>query len=403
MAKLYNLARMTTATVGTGTITLGSAKAGYLSFASAGVSNGDVIAYAITDGANAEIGYGVYTSSGTTLTRNVRNSTNSNNAISLSGNAEVAITPAAQDLVSMTPPQGRLTLTTGTPVMTSTASGQTTVYYTPHVGRFAPRWTGSHFEMADFGGELSQATSDSSKSPAAVTTNSLYDMFLWLDGSTWRCTRGPAWTSTTGRGTGAGTTELELLQGYWVNKIDVTNGPAARYGVYVGTIRTNASSQVDWIYGGASAGGTAAHFGVWNAYNQVSVSTQVSNTTATWTYNSATKRQPNGSTTMRVYIVRGLNNEGIQATYSVNANPPTGGDWSVAISVDGSTTPASPMTYVDSTNSVSQSTMYVGYPGLGWRYVNPLEWQLTTGPGAVDFFGTLSGDNVCVLSATLFA
>ncbi|MDE5451329.1 hypothetical protein GWE18_00365 [Bradyrhizobium sp. CSA112] len=93
MAKLFNLARMTTATSGTGTITLGSAVSGYLTFALAGVANADVVAYGIKDGANSEVGYGVYTSSGTTLTRNVRKSTNGDALINLSGTAEVYITP----------------------------------------------------------------------------------------------------------------------------------------------------------------------------------------------------------------------------------------------------------------------------------------------------------------------
>jgi hypothetical protein len=92
MAKLYNLARMTTATTGTGTITLGSAVSGYLTFAGAGVANGETVTYAIKDGANSEIGEGVYTASGTTLTRTVIKSTNSDSAINLSGAAEVFIT-----------------------------------------------------------------------------------------------------------------------------------------------------------------------------------------------------------------------------------------------------------------------------------------------------------------------
>lgn len=100
--KLYNLARMSTATTGTGTITLGSAVSPYLSFASAGVSNGEVVPYGIKDGSNSEVGYGTYTSSGTTLTRNVTKSTNSDAAISLSGSAEVFITPRAEDIIQVT-------------------------------------------------------------------------------------------------------------------------------------------------------------------------------------------------------------------------------------------------------------------------------------------------------------
>ena len=101
MAKLYNLARMTTATTGTGTITLGSAVSSYLSFADAGVQNSDTVTYAISDGTNREIGRGVYTSSGTTLTRaQILESTNGGSAINLSGSAEVFITAAGEDITS---------------------------------------------------------------------------------------------------------------------------------------------------------------------------------------------------------------------------------------------------------------------------------------------------------------
>lgn len=100
--KLYNRAKMTTATTGTGTLTLGSAVTGFLSFADAGASDADVISYVIADGASWEVGYGTYTASGTTLSRTVRKSSNSNSAISLSGSATVAITPHAEDLNTIT-------------------------------------------------------------------------------------------------------------------------------------------------------------------------------------------------------------------------------------------------------------------------------------------------------------
>jgi hypothetical protein len=99
MAKLANLARMTTATTGTGTITLGSAVTSYLTFAGAGVNDQDVVTYAIEDAVNnaREIGRGVYTASGTTLTRGPISSTNSNAALNLSGTAEVFITAGVDD------------------------------------------------------------------------------------------------------------------------------------------------------------------------------------------------------------------------------------------------------------------------------------------------------------------
>lgn len=94
---LYNLARVVTATAGTGTITLGAAVSGFLTFAGAGVQDGDTVSYGIKDGTSSEVGTGTYTAAGTTLTRNVVKSTNSDNAINLSGSAEVFITPLASD------------------------------------------------------------------------------------------------------------------------------------------------------------------------------------------------------------------------------------------------------------------------------------------------------------------
>lgn len=100
MGKLFNLARMSTVTAGTGTITLGSAVSGHLTFANAGAADADIVPYGINDGSNSESGWGTYTAAGTTLTRNVSKSTNSNNPISLSGSAEVFITPRAEDYAS---------------------------------------------------------------------------------------------------------------------------------------------------------------------------------------------------------------------------------------------------------------------------------------------------------------
>ncbi len=98
MAKLFNRAKMTTATTGSGTVTLGSASNGFQTFAAAGVSNGDVVQYVIEEGANFEIGTGTYSSTGTSLTRSPTESSNSDNAITLAGQATVSITAVADDL-----------------------------------------------------------------------------------------------------------------------------------------------------------------------------------------------------------------------------------------------------------------------------------------------------------------
>jgi hypothetical protein len=97
MVKLVNRAYVSTATTGTGTITLGSPFAGQRSFADAGVSDGDVVRYIIEDGSEWEIGTGTYTASGTTLSRTVSESSNSDAAINLSGDAVVYISAVEAD------------------------------------------------------------------------------------------------------------------------------------------------------------------------------------------------------------------------------------------------------------------------------------------------------------------
>jgi hypothetical protein len=97
MPRLYIGARMTTATTGTGTMTLGAAVSGYNTFANAGAADGDVLYYGIKDGASSEWGAGTYTAAGTTLTRTVYKSTNGNSAINLSGGAEVYIAALSGD------------------------------------------------------------------------------------------------------------------------------------------------------------------------------------------------------------------------------------------------------------------------------------------------------------------
>lgn len=98
---LANLVRVSTATTGTGTITLGSAITGLLTFAQAGITDGQVVTYSIHDGVNSEIGSGTYTASGTTLSRDtVYRSTGTANTgkISLSGNAQVTISISKEDM-----------------------------------------------------------------------------------------------------------------------------------------------------------------------------------------------------------------------------------------------------------------------------------------------------------------
>lgn len=114
---LFNLARMTVSSSGTGNITLNAAVTGFLTFDLSGASTastGQPVTYAINDTTQSEIARGTYYSSSLLLTRGSSTggmkSTNSNSPINMSNAAQVFITPSANDLNDVFG-QCRLTLT----------------------------------------------------------------------------------------------------------------------------------------------------------------------------------------------------------------------------------------------------------------------------------------------------
>jgi hypothetical protein len=98
---LHDLAKVSTATTGAGTIALGPAVPGFLTFALAGVADQETVSYGIFDPVSiaSEAGHGVYSAAGATLTRAPVASSNGGAAINLSGSAIVVLTVLAEDIV----------------------------------------------------------------------------------------------------------------------------------------------------------------------------------------------------------------------------------------------------------------------------------------------------------------
>jgi hypothetical protein len=282
------------------------------------------------------------------------------------------------------PPGGRLTLTTAVPVTTADVTGATTVYYTPHRHNRIALYDGTQWVWRTFS-EMSQATSDASKSPAAVANNSNYDVFVWLDGSTMRATRGPAWTSDTARGTGAGTTELEFFEGRWVNKIAITNGPAARSGLYVGTVRSDGSAQVN---------DSRAKRHLWNCYHRAPRPMSVVDTTDSWTYTTATFQQANANAANQLDVVLGLAEDAVTVRAIGTASNGNNVRTAVGIGID-STTVNSAQTFGGSAPAAGASlsglnmAIYEGVPGLGRRTLVWLEWS--SAAGTTTWYGDAAG------------
>ena len=234
------------------------------------------------------------------------------------GIADFTSGPPTSGGAPLVPPQvptGRLTLATGTPVMATTVAGATTIYYTPYLGEFyAPIYNGTYLVWTNLVSELSQATTDTTNSPAAVADNSVYDLFVWLKAGVPTLSRGPAWTNSTTRALA-----LQRVNGIWTNGAAITNGPAINQGTYVGTVASNGSAEIDWILGGAASGGTAASLGVWNMYNRVLVGVNVVDSGSIYTSIPSSYQQARASAGNQISFVSGLAEDAILANYAGNA------------------------------------------------------------------------------------
>lgn len=269
-------------------------------------------------------------------------------------------------ILANTPPGGRLTLTTALPVTTSDVTGATTVRYTPYMSNKIALYNGTRWVLYTFT-ELSQATTDATKSPAAVANNSNYDVFVWSDSGTLRATRGPAWTSDSARGTGAGTTELELYEGRYVNKVAVTNGPAARCGLYVGTIRSDGSAQIN---------DSEAKRHVWNTFNRVTRPMRIFENNVTWNYSVAGGiRQVNANTANQLDVVIGLAEDEIDVqAFATVQSTNTNDTASTGIGVDSTTTNSAFLNSTPTLASVENpQSFYRAIPAIGRHFYVWLE------------------------------
>jgi hypothetical protein len=95
--KFANRVKVATSTTGTGALTLGTPIESYQSFADGGILDGNSVRYTIIEANDWEVGTGVYTHSGTTMSRSLEESS-TGSLLNLTGDAEVFITTAAVDI-----------------------------------------------------------------------------------------------------------------------------------------------------------------------------------------------------------------------------------------------------------------------------------------------------------------
>lgn len=310
--------QFTSSTSGTSAFTVSAAVAGYQTPSGAGAVNGvEYHYYAYTSGqAQWELGRGAYTSSGTTQARTtIIAGSNGTSAVNFSSNPTVAYVQLAEDIIGNTyigPPGGRVTLVSNTAVMTANETAKGTIYYTPYLHNYVPLYNNAQtgWQMMAFS-QLS-ITLDSTN----TVSGKIYDLFLFNNAGTIDFGYGPAWSSNTSRGTGAGSTAIsqDSITSYWTNTVaitlrntsSVTYSAAAGQALYVGTFYATAAGQTGVAYTASASPAGACIVGIFNAYNQVPINVTNLDTTVSYTYNSSTWRHANNSATDAISFVDGL-------------------------------------------------------------------------------------------------
>lgn len=381
----------TTTTTGTGDITLvNSPPAGFRSL-DAAASTSDTFPYALRHLTEPEWeeGIGTYSGSHVFVRTVITASSNAGAAVSFSAGTKRFLLSQTErivtDLRAPTPPQGRLSLESGVAFSVADQATKTNVYYGFDSGGLVPVWDGYVWRMYDITAELTLALDSDSGHTGYQQSGFNFDLWLAYVAGTFYFGTGPAWTSDTAR---AAATALARKNGIYTNNTTMTLRHGASSGntvsvpanqaTYLGTMRASANGQTQIIHGAHGASGTAAFFGIWNAYNRRRASWATGNTTSSWTYTSTTWRSVNADAGIRCSMIRGLNENAVLAqhvrtargsTTSIVAYVGVGVNSTSANSAIGSGV----VTAVDATGHFPATARYSGHPGLGFHFLQALE------------------------------
>lgn len=297
-------------------------------------------------------------------------------------------------------PQGRLTLSSSLPVLTGDATAQGTVYYLPYVGQKVPVYNGNIFSAYDIGAAGLSIVLDSNAAHGGYQQSGKnFDLFLFINAGVLTLGTGPAWSTDTARGTGVGTTQINMVNGLWVNtvimnaKIDATAtivNVAASSGLYVGTLRATANGQTGMSFKpAAAAGGTNNILGLYNAYNRLRISGMSRDNTASWTDTAATWRGMNTSASNRISWVDGLQQSSVEGTVQCLEDETGGQDGHIGMSLNSTAAVPAVSSQGATQATVTQSLFARDYfpPQIGFNFLQAMEY----GSGATVTFRGLGG------------
>jgi hypothetical protein len=217
-------------------------------------------------------------------------------------------------------PQGYLTPTSNTPIITADAASQTAIYWTPLNGLWATIHNGTSLVPIQLSGQL-QLTLTSSQA-----ASNIYDIYLAYNSGTPVIGTSPTWAAGTSgsvtagscaRGTGTGGTELQRLNGFWTNKASMSLIWNTGSGNTTITVPANQGIYLGSIFIDGSAGQVTCHrsygqsrkWGIWNNFNRTPTYLKAGDSTSTWSESNATLRALNNNAANSLTVLTGLAEE----------------------------------------------------------------------------------------------
>jgi hypothetical protein len=297
-------------------------------------------------------------------------------------------------------PQGRLTLQSGVPVMTTSQSAKTSLLYDCSIGKNVPYYTGSVLALDAIPSCEATDAMVSAASAGQVVSGQVYD--AWWEGNTNHniCLAmsastggGGGWASDTGspsvtaRGTGYSANPVRTATvPFLTNPNTLTNcfNGATNYGpitankaTYLGTVYASANGQISYTFGAAGSGGVAGLIGVWNENNRATTTVMVTDNGTSYTYASTTVRQCRASAGNQIQFVTGISEDGVVAynTREIVTSSTINSVVNLGIGLDNTAafnlgSPAIAYTPAANNIAVSPSVSATTYPGVGLHTIS---------------------------------
>ncbi len=316
--------------------------------------------------------------------------------------------------------QGRLTLVSGTPVMTANETAQSTIYFDCYKGNNVPYYSSG--SALDTISSCEESDALESSGTGEVLASGVFDEWYSHAGTAiCHATNGSGggWASDSGspsnQARGTGYSQVHNTKGFVTNVNSVSdcyNGTtnecstacAADTLTYLGSFYTTANGQTGMAFTGSGSGGGAPCMCLYNAYNREPQTVTNQDTTASWSTESASWVKSDNSASDAVEIVDGLAQSQLLISDDENAEGSGSGAAAGIGVLEDATTGTPQIANFNYVSTVTYNALHVTdrfLPKYGYHYVQQMETTNTASVARTFFAGAaIASSNVMQLAVT---